>query len=111
DDVIEADAAEAHGRFGLVSRVGDDRDWPVATEYRARPRGVLADEADVDAPGQMRRGEVAGVARIENLAAALLQRQDLFELERIQLAGERCFERRPLAAVQPPVVGQVRGRI
>ena len=69
DDVIEADAAEPHRRLVLASRVGDDHDRLLAAQHRAGPRGVLPAEADVDAAGQVRGGELRRIARVEDLRA------------------------------------------
>src|SRR6266849_8817826 len=57
DDVIETDPPEASGGFVLPSRVGDDDDRAIAAENGPGPRGVLAAESDVEAAGEVRRGE------------------------------------------------------
>ena len=80
-------------------------------EHGAGPRRVLAAEADVDAAGQVRRGELRRIARVEHLRADRLQRQHLIERHRVQLARQRLVERRPLLAVQHGVVGEVRRRV
>ena len=46
------------GGLVLASRVRDDHDRPFAVQHRARPRRVLAAEADVDAAREMRGGEL-----------------------------------------------------
>ena len=83
DDVVEADAAQAHRRFVLAPGIGDDHDRALAAQHRAGPRRVLAAEADVDAAGQVRGGELRRIARVEHLGADRLQRQHLLERQRL----------------------------
>ena len=111
DDVIEADAAEANRRLVLAAGVGDDHDRTLAIEDRAGPGRVLAAEADVDAAGKMRGGELAGSRVSRICAAGPLQRQHQLQRHRVQLARQRLVQRRPLLAVQHRVVGEVGGRV
>ena len=110
DDVIEADAPEAGGRFVLPARVRDDHDRMFAIQHRSGPCRVLAAEADVDAARQMRRRKFGGVARVENLRASLLQREHAVERQRVH-ARQRFVERGPLFAVQHGVVIEVGRRV
>ena len=57
-DVVEADAPEARGGFGLPAGIGDDDDGMLALEDGAGPGGVLPAQADVDAAGEMGGGEM-----------------------------------------------------
>ena len=59
----------------------------------------------------MRRREHVRIARVESLAADLLDREHLFERHRVQLAQQRFVERRPLLAVEHGVVGEIRRRV
>ena len=58
--MIEANAAEAHRRFGFSAGIGDDHNRPIAGEHRPGPRRVLADQADVDAPARCAAANSAG---------------------------------------------------
>src|SRR3954452_19333923 len=58
DDVIETDAAETNRRLVFAAGVGDDDDRPLTIEDGAGPGRVLAAEADVQAAGKVRGGEV-----------------------------------------------------
>ena len=107
DHLIEADAAQSHGRFVFTSRVGDDDDRLLAGQHGAGPRRVLAAEADVDAAGQVGGRELGRVARIQHLRAHRLQRQDVIEGQRAD-SLQRLVQRRPLLTVQDGVVGEVR---
>ena len=110
-DVVEADAAQAHGGFGFAAGGGDDDDGVIAIEHGADPGGVLAAQADVDAADEVGAGEFCRVAGVENLRVFLLQIQNLFEGERDHLVGEGVVERGPILAVQHGVVIEVCGRI
>src|SRR5262245_37460282 len=92
DDVIEADASETYGGLELAAGISNDDDRRLAAEDGTGPRGVLAAETDVDAARQVRRREVAGIARVENLSAHIADREHLIERHRVQLAGERFVE-------------------
>ena len=75
DDVVEADAAEAHARLRLGAARADDDDRLRVVEDGAGPGGVLSAESDVQAAAQVGGGEVGRVARVEQLRAVALQRQ------------------------------------
>ena len=53
-----------------------------AVEHGARPGGVLAAEADVDAAGEMGGGEFDGVADVEDLGSLVAEFEDLIECRR-----------------------------
>jgi len=59
----------------------------------------------------VRRRELRRVARVEQLRAVAHRGGDLVDRQRLELARERLLERRPLAAVQHRVVGEVRRRV
>ena len=50
---VEADPSEPDRRLTFTPRVRQDHDGVLAAEHRARPRGELAAEPDVDAAGQV----------------------------------------------------------
>ena len=80
--MIETDAAQAHGGFLLAPGLGDDHDGLCAIEHRARPRGVLAAQPDVDATGDVILGILGGIADVENLSARVSHPKDLVEIDR-----------------------------
>ncbi len=105
-DVIETNPAQANrGLFFLVG--GGDDDDGCAIEHGARPGGELADEADVDAAGEMAGGEFGGVSGIEDLRAAGLQLQDLVKGQRIHFVRQGLVQRRMLVAVEHGIVIEV----
>ena len=56
--LIESNSSQTKRRFDLRARIGDDDDGMRGVEDRACPGRVLAVEADVDAAGQVRGGEL-----------------------------------------------------
>ena len=74
---VRPDATKPQRRFDLCARISDDVDRSRRIEKRACPRCVLPAEADVDAAGQVRRGEIVRIACVEHLAADLLYRESL----------------------------------
>ena len=83
----------------------------LAAQDGAGPRGILTAEADVDAPGEVRRGELRRIAHVEHLRAERLQRQHVIEPHRLHLPRQRFVERRALLAVQHRVVVEVGRRV
>lgn len=110
-DVIETNATETDGGFGLARGIGDNHDGFIVSEDGAGPGGVLAVQADVDAAGKMRGGELFRVARVEDLRAGVLQIENAIEFERLQTAIESFVERGTFFAIEYGVVDKIRRRI
>src|SRR5581483_3910300 len=91
EDIVEADAAQTYGRFALAAGGRDDHDGAIAVEQRAGPRGVLAVQADVEAAREMTRGELRGIARVEDLGTVGLQLQHAAQRQLVEAA--RLVER------------------
>ena len=98
-------------RFVFAAGIGDEDDGPRVIEQGAGPGCVLAAESDVEAAAKVRRGEVDGVATVEQLRAGLLELEHAVERERLLFASERLVERGPLLRVEHGVVGEVGGRV
>ena len=82
DDVVEADAGEAHLGLGLVSGRGDEDDRGVGPHDLAGVLGEAAAEADVDRPAQVPGGEGRVVAGVEHDGARPLLGEHLVEGQR-----------------------------
>ncbi len=89
----------------------DDDDGLGGVEDRARPRGVLAAEADVDAVRKVRGCELRRIASVEHLRAGRLHGEYLVKPERLHFARQSLIKRRPLAAIQHGIVCEVRWRL
>src|SRR5262249_9842606 len=76
NDLIEADAPQPKGGFAFAPGVCDHHDRPFAVEDCSRPTRILAPETDVDAAREMSRREFRGIARVEQLGADFLQREN-----------------------------------
>ena len=63
---VEADASEAHPRFGLLARRRDEHDRRARRDHLARVLREPSAEADVDRSPHMPRREVDVVARVED---------------------------------------------
>ena len=81
-------------------------------EDRAGPGRVLPAEADVLAAGQMRRGELRRLARVEDLRARRAAASSTWSsVSGFSPSASDCVQRRTLLGVQHGVVDEVRRRV
>ena len=66
-DVVKPDPSQTHHRFFLSLFIGDDDDRSLVVEHRARPRGVLALQSNVNGPFQVAAIKLDPFADIDDL--------------------------------------------
>ena len=105
---LVTDAREPHDRFvNLLAPFGDDDYRRAERDERARPRGELPAQSDVESAGDVTRAELRGRAHVEHDVPEVRVGRDLLGHER---RGVLDFgERRRALAVDCRVGGKVRG--